>query len=247
MDPMGRILVTVFVHRGRRFRIISSRNASRTERRNYESSRRGTIFRSHRLAGIRNKGPTVASTNSGSASAACRTARSDPPFGRMIVPVLDSARLRLRQYRSGDLEEFSALNSDPDVRKHVGGTLSSWRICEYLKDFAAGSDPGDIRCWAIETTQNGRYVGHAWLLHEGRPYQPDAGVLISRQHWGNRYGPEALRAVLQFAERELRFPHVYASVDTDNLRSASMLRRAGFVFFRKATDDEGDFHIFISQ
>lgn len=38
MDPVGRILVTVFTHRGRWIRIISSRKASRTERRNYESS-----------------------------------------------------------------------------------------------------------------------------------------------------------------------------------------------------------------
>jgi len=38
MDPAGRILVTVFTYRGRQIRIISSRKASRTERRNYENS-----------------------------------------------------------------------------------------------------------------------------------------------------------------------------------------------------------------
>lgn len=39
MDPVGRVLVTVFTHRGRRIRIISSRKASRTERRDYEGYR----------------------------------------------------------------------------------------------------------------------------------------------------------------------------------------------------------------
>ena len=38
MDPTGRVLVTVFTHRGRQIRIISCRKASRTERRNYENS-----------------------------------------------------------------------------------------------------------------------------------------------------------------------------------------------------------------
>ena len=38
MDPAGRILVTVFAYRGRKIRIISSRKASRAERRNYENS-----------------------------------------------------------------------------------------------------------------------------------------------------------------------------------------------------------------
>lgn len=36
-DPNGRVLVTVFTPRGRRTRIISSRKASRNERRTYET------------------------------------------------------------------------------------------------------------------------------------------------------------------------------------------------------------------
>jgi len=39
MDPNGRVLVTVFTHRGERIRIISSRKASRSERRQYEEHR----------------------------------------------------------------------------------------------------------------------------------------------------------------------------------------------------------------
>ena len=38
-DPAGRLLVTVFSPRGKRVRIISSRKASRAERRNYETKR----------------------------------------------------------------------------------------------------------------------------------------------------------------------------------------------------------------
>jgi uncharacterized DUF497 family protein len=36
-DPIGRVVVTVFMPRGRRTRIISSRKASRDERRIYEN------------------------------------------------------------------------------------------------------------------------------------------------------------------------------------------------------------------
>jgi uncharacterized protein len=39
MDPNSRVLVTVFTHRGERIRIISSRKASRGERRQYEEGR----------------------------------------------------------------------------------------------------------------------------------------------------------------------------------------------------------------
>jgi uncharacterized protein len=36
VDPNGRVLVTVFTHRGERIRIVSSRKASKGERRQYE-------------------------------------------------------------------------------------------------------------------------------------------------------------------------------------------------------------------
>lgn len=36
MDPNGRVLVTVFTHRGEKIRIMSSRKATRGERRQYE-------------------------------------------------------------------------------------------------------------------------------------------------------------------------------------------------------------------
>lgn len=38
-DPANRILVTIFTYRGNRIRIISSRKASRAERRTYEIAR----------------------------------------------------------------------------------------------------------------------------------------------------------------------------------------------------------------
>jgi hypothetical protein len=39
MDPHGRLLVTVFTHRGARLRIISSRKASKGEWQHYEKGR----------------------------------------------------------------------------------------------------------------------------------------------------------------------------------------------------------------
>lgn len=165
----------------------------------------------------------------------------------MIVPLLESTRLRLRQYRAGDLRHFAALNSDPDVRGHVGGLLPTKRISQYLHDFAATTEPTDLRAWAIENPKNGEYIGHAWLLNQGRPYQPDVGILISNNHWGNRFGPEATTEIQRFAKRELGSACVYASVDTDNLRSVSMLRRAGFVYLATEKDDDGSFYIFVNN
>jgi RimJ/RimL family protein N-acetyltransferase len=165
----------------------------------------------------------------------------------MIVPLLESTRLRLRQYRADDFRHIAALNSDSEVRKHVGGVLSEQRVSQYLDDFIAARDPTDLRSWAVEDSGTGKYIGHAWLLHQGKPYQPDVGILISKDCWGNRFGSEVMTAIQRFARRELGCTCVYASVDTDNMKSISMLRHAGFRYLATEKDEEGNFYIFVNN
>ncbi len=165
----------------------------------------------------------------------------------MIVPLIESTRLRLRQYRASDLQHFAALNSDPQVRNHVGGVLTQQQIDCHMANFTAMTDPVDLWAWAVESAETGEYIGHAWLMQQDGPYQPESGILIARSHWGNRYAPEAMLEVVQFAYRELGCASVHASVDTDNTKSIAMLHRAGFELLVTEEDEEGSYFVFVCQ
>src|SRR5215213_2045577 len=47
-----------------------------------------------------------------------------------VIPTLETERLRLRPLRRGDIDDYAALNADPEVMRNVGGTWDrsrSWR------------------------------------------------------------------------------------------------------------------------
>jgi RimJ/RimL family protein N-acetyltransferase len=66
----------------------------------------------------------------------------------LAIPTLETERLRLRPFRRGDLEDYVALNSDPEVLRHLASGPEPW-------------DPG--RSWRHLAF----LVGHWWLAGAG--------------------------------------------------------------------------------
>jgi RimJ/RimL family protein N-acetyltransferase len=58
--------------------------------------------------------------------------------------------------------------------------------------------------------------------------EAELGYWIAREHWGRGYATEAGLAVMALADGSLRLPRIAARRSTDNLRSASVLRKLGF-------------------
>lgn len=138
------------------------------------------------------------------------------------------ARLRLRQYRSGDFEAFAALNADPRVRVDVGGPLPMELAREHFAGWLGADASSPSLGLAIERLADAAYLGHAWWIADGGPESPEIGLLLGHAHWHQGYGSEALgllfaRACSQFQPRRL-----FASVDAGSPRAIAMLERAGW-------------------
>ena len=150
------------------------------------------------------------------------------------VPILETARLRLRGFRESDLEAQAAVMADPDVTRHLGGSTFSreetWRriLCA----------PGlwtmlGFGYWAVEDGE-GRVIGFGGLMRLRRSggggeevlnlyyrFEPDA--------WGHGYATEAVHALLKWAFDTLDLNRVQAETDTRNAASARVLEKLGFV------------------
>ena len=162
----------------------------------------------------------------------------------MSAPTLLTTRLRLRQYVENDLDHFLALTSDEDVRKYVGGTLSTTIATKYLDDFIHVSNGGALTTWAVESRGLSEYVGHTWIVHGGGRFQPEVGVLVARRFWGQGFGPETLRVLSAFAKKALGYVSVYATVDIANSQSFSMLQSAGFCLYKSEHDEDGQYLVY---
>jgi RimJ/RimL family protein N-acetyltransferase len=44
----------------------------------------------------------------------------------LIIPTLETERLRLRPFRRGDIDDYAALHADPEVLRHLATGAEPW-------------------------------------------------------------------------------------------------------------------------
>ncbi|MGO4329990.1 GNAT family N-acetyltransferase [Cupriavidus sp. 2TAF22] len=146
---------------------------------------------------------------------------------------LETARLRLRQWRDADFAPFAALNADPLVMACFPAPLER-----------AASDAMALRCqdliaargwglWAAERKADGAFIGFVGL-HEPAatlPFSPcvEIGWRLAHAYWGQGYATEAARAALRFGFGRLGLAEIVSFTALPNVRSRAVMERVGMV------------------
>ena len=158
---------------------------------------------------------------------------------------LHSRRLLLAPYTPDDLDLSFEMFTDPAVVKYTGGVMSKRAIIRNVPNWTKRGGSGCIGIWTISDRRTGEKYGSAALLpipieEESTDYSlvvPDRmpkgdieiGYFLKRSAWGNGYGTEACRRLLQFAFQETPLKEVVATFDKENLASRNVLEKAGFI------------------
>jgi RimJ/RimL family protein N-acetyltransferase len=104
------------------------------------------------------------------------------------IPTLMTERLRLRAFRKSDLDDYAALNADPEVTRYLGGggpwdRGRSWRHLAFL---LGHWHLGGSGMWALEQKETGTFLGMVGFAEpEGWPGCELAWTL-ARRWWGAR-------------------------------------------------------------
>ncbi|TCI00617.1 N-acetyltransferase [Roseococcus sp. SYP-B2431] len=146
------------------------------------------------------------------------------------MPVLRTRRLVLRGFIEADLDDFAAMQADPEFMRHLGVGESAGKPrtrSETWTSMATQLGQWALRgrgFWALE--HEGRFIGRAGILHpEGWP-MPELAYGIAPAEWGRGLAFEAASAVLGWAQANLSEP-VVSFVHPGNLRSQRLAQRLG--------------------
>jgi RimJ/RimL family protein N-acetyltransferase len=158
------------------------------------------------------------------------------------VPVLETARLRLRAHRPDDLAACAALWADPDVTRHIGGrpftAEETWR--RMLASLGLWSMLG-YGYWAVEEKASGRYVGDVGFADFRRDIDPsllgmlEFGWVLSPAVHGRGYASEAVAAAMAWASTELPQMRAVCIIAPANLASIRVAEKAGFREWQRST------------
>lgn len=151
-----------------------------------------------------------------------------------MVPVIETARLRLRAINPADLDSHAAFLGDAEVVRYLGGTLlsreESWRK---LLAGAACWPMFGYGYWALET-RSSQYLGMVGFADFKRDMSPsieglpEIGWVLGAHAHGQGYASEAAAAALRWADESLGAQEIVAIIDPDNAASIRVAEKNGF-------------------
>jgi len=146
--------------------------------------------------------------------------------------LLETARIRIRQFQESDLESFLEYRNDPEVARYQGWDVPypRERGMEFIAEMTSkkATVKGEWFQAAIEEISTIEIVGDvAFFLKKDNP-QAYIGYTIARPHWRKGYGMEATLSLLDYLFGELDLHRVIAITDVENIASFHMLERIGF-------------------
>ncbi len=155
-------------------------------------------------------------------------------------PRLQTPRLTLRRWRSGDREPFAAINADPRVMEHFLAPLSRGQSDELIERIEHGFDEHGFGLWALEVRGGGELIGLTGLsvpeFEAGFTPAVEVGWRLAATAWGQGYATEAARAALGFGFERCGLEEVVSFTSAGNRRSRAVMERIGM-----RRDAEGDF------
>lgn len=156
------------------------------------------------------------------------------------VRELRTRRTLLRQWQDSDLEDWAAMNADPEVRRHFPALLTRDEALGEAARMRAVLARRGWGAWALEVPGVWPFAGFvglmvpAWEAH----FTPavEIGWRLPRRAWGQGWASEAAAAAAAFAFEALQLDELVAITLPANEASRRVMTRIGMVH-----DVDGDF------
>ena len=165
------------------------------------------------------------------------------------IPILETERLVLREWRDTDMNQYARICADPAVMRfmlpsrglsHAEAAFDVHKLREHWAEHGFGH-------WAVEEKASGALAGRTGIKrHPDWTLDPDnteAGWLYAQRFWGKGYATEAALAVVRFALEELERPEVISIAHPDNSGSRRVMEKAGLTYAGARRWEERSFDV----
>ena len=163
-----------------------------------------------------------------------------PPFHQ--VPIVETARLRLRAFQLADFDAYLAMSRHPDVYRYLTGTEPSeeamWIVALRMTGHWALQGFG---FWAVEEKASGQFIGVLGFADARRDIEPaikgypEMGWVLAAHTHGQGYASEAVAAALAWAEGHFGPTRIFCLMDPANAASRRVAEKFGFREYARTT------------
>ncbi len=145
--------------------------------------------------------------------------------------ILETDRLKLREFILADAESHYEMNLDPDVARYTGdppfSSVAEARL--FLEKYSAYRTTGMGR-WAVIRKSDEEFLGWCGLKKDPDTGEFDLGYRFFQKYWGNGYATESALACLSYGFNELKLPEIIGRAMNKNMASIKVLEKVGMRF-----------------
>ena len=158
-----------------------------------------------------------------------------------MTNIIETERLILRPLTLADADTaYHGWTGDPEVAEYVSwlphhsmDDCVAWlKKIEWKLDEDGNILPNDNYIWGFVLKETSELFGSGGLIWEDDWQLFQVGYNIMKTQWNRGYTTEAMRAILQFAANVLGLKRVAGGHAKENIGSARVLDKLGFVYDR---------------
>lgn len=149
-----------------------------------------------------------------------------------MVIEIETARLHLRHFTLGDLDDLYPIFSDPEVLTYMktGEPASRAETEHALSSIIKHWEQHGFGRWAVVDKETGKLIGYGGLrnLHG----TPELVYLLARDYWGRGLATEIARASLKWGFEERHFERIIAVTRPGHTASRRVMEKVGMIYER---------------
>jgi [ribosomal protein S5]-alanine N-acetyltransferase len=142
------------------------------------------------------------------------------------LPVLETARLKLRGFTESDIPELVRLIGTPEVAATTLRIPHPYEEKHAREFLASVAKENELRL-AIERRDDGQLCGGIGLHPDLEHGRAELGYWLGVPFWGTGYATEAATAVVHYGFEKLKLNRIFASHFEGNIASARVLKKIG--------------------
>ncbi|MCL9808545.1 GNAT family N-acetyltransferase [Flavobacterium luminosum] len=153
-------------------------------------------------------------------------------FSFLPFTILESERLLLRQITPEDVQEVLELRGNPENMKYIPRPLlkNKEEALDYIKMIQEKIESNEAINWAVTLKPDNKLlgvIGHYRIKWEH--YRSEIGYMLLPEAHGKGIATEAINLLVDYGFNKMNMHSLEAVIDPENVASAKVLEKNGFV------------------
>jgi RimJ/RimL family protein N-acetyltransferase len=160
--------------------------------------------------------------------------------------ILETERLRLREYVGEDFADLKDIISDEETMKYYVKPYDDKGVQRWLDWSFDNYKKHGFGLWAIELKATGEFIGDAGITLQpiDGEWLPEVGYHINKKYWRQGFGSEAAKAARDWAFCNRDFDALYSYMTVENIPSQATAKSLGMTKVKEYFDGEENLAVY---